>query len=322
MAMSWLGDRSEFLLGHQPWKFYLENNLSCSLVKRIAAGRVYLLTCRLKPCRPSFSKEVGKELKEEEVDRYKKEFASNTVLISEDRNKELQNSKELIPALKGWKKTEPNDIVTYDVLISNPNALSSGLSSWSHFRKGKATYYYSGGWNGKNAYHNGGYCYVMVGSDQCISRVSSLSCFIKKGLGVGLTESEMAKIRGMPGVCLIAPDGGGMADYRFQLATIDAAISRSEATESQRFELYPAISKRKNKQGRMGEDQYQHDQRHRTNIDDWKGEELLLLLLEAVRKKIQVLKFRILKFERYWEGRGTRKRKRKQKILAFSYYPP
>ncbi|CAH9123798.1 unnamed protein product [Cuscuta epithymum] len=107
---------------------------------------------------------------------------------------------------------------------------------------------------------------------------------------------------------------------------INAKISRSEATETQGFELYPvarAISKWKNEQGMMGEDQYQHEQRHRTNIGAWKIEELMLFLQEAVRRKIHVMNFRILKFERYWEGRGARKKKeKKEKILVVSYRPP
>ncbi|CAH9093328.1 unnamed protein product [Cuscuta epithymum] len=101
-------------------------------------------------------------------------------------------------------------------------------------------------------------------------------------------------------------------------------ISRSEATETERFELYPvsrAINKWKNEQGMIGQDQYHHDQRHKTNIDDGKEEELMLFLQEAVRRKIQVMEFRILKFERYWEGRGARKKK-KEMILVVSFRPP
>ncbi|CAH9071601.1 unnamed protein product [Cuscuta epithymum] len=106
--------------------------------------------------------------------------------------------------------------------------------------------------------------------------------------------------------------------------TTDAALSRSEATETQGFELYPVardISKWKSEQWMMGEDQYQHEQRHMYNVDAWKEEELMLFLLEAVRRKIQVIKFRILKFGRYWEGRGAKMRK-KRFIKTVPYNPP
>ncbi|CAH9100870.1 unnamed protein product [Cuscuta europaea] len=78
MAMSLSGEGKAYLQENHFWKFYMIDRISCSIVRRTAAGIVYLLACLLKPFMPSFSYEIGKEWKEEEVERYREMFASST----------------------------------------------------------------------------------------------------------------------------------------------------------------------------------------------------------------------------------------------------
>ncbi|CAH9089580.1 unnamed protein product [Cuscuta epithymum] len=104
----------------------------------------------------------------------------------------------------------------------------------------------------------------------------------------------------------------------------DALIAWSEATETQGLDLCAearATSKWKIEQKVMNEDQYQQEQNHLNSMDALKREDLVLFLLE-VWMNIHAWKLLDQPTVMYWEGRGARKKRKKQKIVAFSYYPP
>ncbi|CAH9070668.1 unnamed protein product [Cuscuta epithymum] len=104
----------------------------------------------------------------------------------------------------------------------------------------------------------------------------------------------------------------------------DALIAWSEATETQGLDLCAearATSKWKIEQKVMNEDQYQQEQNHLNSMDALKREDLVLFLLE-VWMNIHAWKLLDKPTVMYWEGRGARKKRKKQKIVAFSYYPP
>ncbi|CAH9111620.1 unnamed protein product [Cuscuta europaea] len=95
MARSLSGIETACLQENQIWRFYIIDRISYSIGGRTADGIGYLFPFLLMLFRPSLSNEIGQELKEEEVGRYKKELTSNAVLVSEDRNdKELQKREE------------------------------------------------------------------------------------------------------------------------------------------------------------------------------------------------------------------------------------
>ncbi|KAK9287301.1 hypothetical protein L1049_015714 [Liquidambar formosana] len=61
-AMSISSEGNAYLQESQFWKLYKEDQPSCAVVMRTAAGLVYLLACLLEPFMPSFSLEVLKQL--------------------------------------------------------------------------------------------------------------------------------------------------------------------------------------------------------------------------------------------------------------------
>ncbi|XP_075512096.1 putative methionine--tRNA ligase isoform X1 [Primulina tabacum] len=62
IAMTISGEGNAYLQESQFWKLYKEDQASCSVVMKTAAGLVYLLACLLEPFMPSFSLEVLKQL--------------------------------------------------------------------------------------------------------------------------------------------------------------------------------------------------------------------------------------------------------------------
>ncbi|CAH9072279.1 unnamed protein product [Cuscuta europaea] len=105
----------------------------------------------------------------------------------------------------------------------------------------------------------------------------------------------------------------------------DTTTSRSGATEIQELESYyeaRVVSNWKIEQlviRQIGKTQFQHEQSHPSANDTLKIGDLLRLLLEEGRRKIQVWKILIQQPVKYWEGRGARI---KWKIMVVPYHPP